>query len=182
MESFEVRGAEPLGIDQNEVPDASPGEHVDRRGARAAAPDDADGCGAEPPGGRGSHERQEALGGGDIFEVRFGRPSDEVLRSIADRGCRAQEAFADEVAEGADPGFEALAWNGLFAPAGTPAATVEKINADVNAVLKDSAVRASLAKQGLVVGGGSSAEFKSFIDKEAKTWGAIIKKNGITID
>jgi tripartite-type tricarboxylate transporter receptor subunit TctC len=86
------------------------------------------------------------------------------------------------VAESGYPGFEALAWNGLFAPVGTPAATVEKINADVNAVLKDPAVRESLAKQGLIVGGGSSAEFKAFIDKESRTWGAIIMKNAITID
>jgi tripartite-type tricarboxylate transporter receptor subunit TctC len=86
------------------------------------------------------------------------------------------------VAESGYAGFEALAWNGLFAPAGTPAATVEKINADVNAVLKDVAVRESLSKQGLIVGGGSSAEFKVFIDKESRTWGAIIKKNSIAID
>ena len=86
------------------------------------------------------------------------------------------------VAESGYPGFEAPAWNGLFAPAGTPAATVEKINADVNAVLRDTSVRAALAKQGLIVGGGSSAEFKAFIEKEGRTWGAIIKKNGITID
>lgn len=86
------------------------------------------------------------------------------------------------IAESGYPGFEALAWNGLFAPAATPAATVEKINADVNAVLKDPSVREAFAKQGLIVGGGSSAEFKSFIDKESRTWGAIIKSNGITID
>ena len=58
-------------------------------------------------------------------------------------------------AESGYPGFEALAWNGLFAPAGTPAATVERINADVNAVLRDPAVRETLRKQGLVPGGGT---------------------------
>ncbi len=86
------------------------------------------------------------------------------------------------VAESGYAGFEALAWNGLFAPTGTPQATLDKINADVNAVLKDDAVRASLNKQGLIVGGGSIADFKSFIDSEGKTWGAIIKKNGIALD
>lgn len=85
-------------------------------------------------------------------------------------------------AESGYPGFEALAWNGLFAPAGTPAAVVEKINADVNAVLQDTAVRESLAKQGLIVGGGSSAGFKAYIEKESRTWGAIIRRNGITVD
>lgn len=86
------------------------------------------------------------------------------------------------VAESGYPGFEALAWNGLFAPAGTPAEIVSRINADVNAVLKDPAVRESFAKQGLVIGGGTAAEFKAFIDSESRKWGAIIQRVGITID
>ena len=86
------------------------------------------------------------------------------------------------VAEQGFPGFEALAWNGLFTAAGTPAAIVERINADVNAALNDPAVRASFVKQGLIVGGGSAAEFKAFIDRDSKKWGAIIEKVGIKID
>ncbi len=86
------------------------------------------------------------------------------------------------LAESGYPGFEALAWNGLFTAAGTPADVVNRINADVNAVLKDPAVQELLAKQGLIIGGGTPAEFKSFIDSEGKKWGAIIKKVGITID
>jgi tripartite-type tricarboxylate transporter receptor subunit TctC len=80
------------------------------------------------------------------------------------------------------PAFEALAWNGLFAPAGTPAEVVNRINADVNAVMKDPAVSEALLKQGLIIGGGSPAEFKAFIEREGRTWGAIIKKVGITIE
>lgn len=86
------------------------------------------------------------------------------------------------LAESGYPGFEALAWNGLFAPAGTPPALVDRINADVNAVLKEASVREVFAKQGLIIGGGSAAEFKGFIDGEGRKWGAIIKKVGITID
>jgi len=85
-------------------------------------------------------------------------------------------------AESGYPGFEALAWNGLFAPAATQAATIERINADVNAVLRDPAVRETLSKQGLVPGGGTSAAFKAYIAQESRTWGAIIRRNGITID
>lgn len=85
-------------------------------------------------------------------------------------------------AESGYPGFEALAWNGLIAPGATPAATVDRINADVNAVLKDAAVREALAQQGLIVGGGSAAAFKSFIEKESERWGMIIRKNGISVD
>lgn len=86
------------------------------------------------------------------------------------------------IAESGYPGFEALAWNGLFTAAGTPAEVVNRINADVNAVLKEPAVREALQKQGLVVGGSTPAEFRAFIERENRTWGAIIKRVGITVD
>ena len=86
------------------------------------------------------------------------------------------------VAESGYPGFEALAWNGLFSAAGTPPEVIQRINADVNAALADAGVRELFARQGLVVGGGTAAEFKAFIDSEGKTWGAIIKRVGIAID
>lgn len=106
------------------------------------------------------------------------------IRLIATTGAQRLDNLPDlpTVAESGHPGFEALAWNGLFAPAATPQATIDRINADVNAALKDPGVRAALARQGLIVGGGSAAEFDAFIGKESRTWGAIIKKNGITLN
>ena len=106
------------------------------------------------------------------------------IRVIAATSLRRSDAMKDvpTVAESGYAGFEALAWNGLFAPAGTPPDVVARINADVNAVLKDPSVREQLAKQGLIVGGGSPADFKAFIESEGKTWGAIIRKVGITVE
>ncbi len=109
------------------------------------------------------------------------------IRLIATTSLKRSDATQDlpTVAESGVPGmagFEALAWNGLFAPAGTPPDVVERINADVNAVMKEPAVRDALAKQGLIVGGGTPAEFKAFIDSEGKKWGAIIRKVGITVE
>ena len=86
------------------------------------------------------------------------------------------------VAEAGYPGFEALAWNGLFSAAGTPPELVRRINADVNEVMKDKGVRDAFAKQGLILGGGSPDEFKTFIAAESLKWGATIKKVGISID
>ncbi|MEO8298525.1 MAG: tripartite tricarboxylate transporter substrate binding protein [Burkholderiales bacterium] len=86
------------------------------------------------------------------------------------------------VAEAGFAGFEALAWNGLFAPAGTPADVVQRINADVNALLKDPSVRELFARQGLIPGGGSAQEFKTYIDAESRKWGAIIQRAHLTID
>ena len=106
------------------------------------------------------------------------------IRLIAATSLTRTEGLKDlpTVAESGYPGFEALAWNGLFAPTGTPADVVARINADVNAVLKEPALREQLAHQGLIVGGGTPGEFKAFIEAEAAKWGAIIRKVGITTD
>lgn len=86
------------------------------------------------------------------------------------------------VAEAGYAGFDALAWNGLFAPAGTPADVIARINADVNAAMADSAFKQNMLKQGLIIGGGTPAAFKSFIDAETRKWGAIITKANIKLD
>ena len=85
----------------------------------------------------------------------------------------------------ADAGYrnvESLAWNGLFVPAGTPEAVVSTINADVNDMLRDPAVKAALDAQGLTVVGGSAADFKRVLDAEAKRWGPIITRIGVKLD
>jgi tripartite-type tricarboxylate transporter receptor subunit TctC len=80
------------------------------------------------------------------------------------------------------PAVESMAWNGLFAPAATPAAVIAKINADVNAVLAEPAVHAALDAQGLTPVGGSAADFHHLVEAEQKRWGPIIRKIGITLD
>jgi tripartite-type tricarboxylate transporter receptor subunit TctC len=85
----------------------------------------------------------------------------------------------------ADAGWrnvESLAWNGLFAPAGTPAAVVARINADANAVLSDAAVKTLLDGQGLTVVGGSAEDFRRVVDADVKRWGPIITRIGLKLD
>ena len=86
------------------------------------------------------------------------------------------------VAEAGYAGFDALAWNGLFAPTGTPVETINRINADINAAMADTAFRQNMLKQGLIIGGGTPASFKNFIESETRKWGVIINKVGIKID
>ena len=80
------------------------------------------------------------------------------------------------------PNVESLAWNGLFASPGTPDAVLARINADVNEVLKDAAVKSALDAQGLTTVGGSAADFKRVIDGEVKRWGPVIDKLGVKLD
>ena len=86
------------------------------------------------------------------------------------------------VAEAGFPGFDALAWNGIFAPTGTPADVINRLNADLNAAMADPAFKQNMLKQGLIIGGGTAASFKNFIDSETRKWGAIITKVGIKLD
>ena len=79
-------------------------------------------------------------------------------------------------------GFEAVAWNGLFGPSSLPPDIVAKINADVNAVLAEPAIRDRLVAAGMAPGGGTSAAFRALLDADMKKWGAIIKRLNIQLD
>lgn len=80
------------------------------------------------------------------------------------------------------PNVESLAWNGLFASPGTPEAVISRLNADVNDVLKDAAVKSALDSQGLTVVGGPASDFRRVIDGDVKRWGPVIEKLGIKLD
>jgi tripartite-type tricarboxylate transporter receptor subunit TctC len=67
-------------------------------------------------------------------------------------------------------GFEQTVWFGLFAPANTPPAILERINSEVNAILKTPAFRDKLAATGAEVGGGTPAAFASLVSNEVAKW------------
>ncbi len=106
------------------------------------------------------------------------------LRLLATSAAQRPESLKDlpTLAEAGYPQVESLAWNGLFSAAGTPAAVVARINADVNAALQDPAVKAALDAQGLTAVGGSADDFRRVLDADGKRWGAIIQKIGIKLD
>jgi tripartite-type tricarboxylate transporter receptor subunit TctC len=74
------------------------------------------------------------------------------------------------VAESGFPDFEALQWVGLLTTAGTPPGVVERLNAEVSKALKDPNLIGKLAQEGMLPGGGTSAEFASLIATEIKNW------------
>jgi len=83
------------------------------------------------------------------------------------------------VAESGAPGFEFTLWFGLWAPAGTPANIVDKINKDVNRAVADPGVSAQLAKLGNDTMSMSSAEFGKFVRREIDDYAKVIKAAGI---
>lgn len=86
------------------------------------------------------------------------------------------------VAEAGLPGFEAMAWNGVIAPAGVPADVVKRLNAVLDAALRDPAVVSRLNASGLEPVGGPPAAFAALIRTEAAKWSPIIRRTGLKID
>jgi tripartite-type tricarboxylate transporter receptor subunit TctC len=86
------------------------------------------------------------------------------------------------MAEAGMPDFNVTSWNGIVAPAGTPKAIVDKLNAVVVEVLKDPEVVAQFQKRAAVPVGGSPAYFRAFIDKELKTWAEVAKAANVKIN
>jgi tripartite-type tricarboxylate transporter receptor subunit TctC len=79
------------------------------------------------------------------------------------------------IAEAALPGYNAGVWFGLLAPAGTPAAIIEKISKASNQALTDADVVKQLGIQGLDPRGGSPEDFRVFIKSETDRWEKVIK-------
>ena len=80
------------------------------------------------------------------------------------------------------PGFEAIGWNGIVAPAGTPAAIVSKLNAVLNEAVKSPSIAEKYAKQGVEADPMSAQEFGKLIADEISKWGDVVKKAGVKVD
>lgn len=85
-------------------------------------------------------------------------------------------------AEAGFPQIESYAWYGMFAPAGTPAAVVNKINAEAQKVMKEADFQKVLADTGTEYVGASSAEFTKFVQAESQKWSKVVKDSGATVD
>jgi tripartite-type tricarboxylate transporter receptor subunit TctC len=85
-------------------------------------------------------------------------------------------------AEGGVPGVVGYGWYGVMLPAGTPAAIVQRLNTEFNAAIADPEVRRKAEAAGLQLRGGSAAEFRAFLDAEAKKWAQVIKTANIKVE
>ncbi|MEP7067734.1 MAG: tripartite tricarboxylate transporter substrate binding protein [Usitatibacter sp.] len=86
------------------------------------------------------------------------------------------------VAEQGYPGFDAATWSGLVAPAGTPGAIIDKLNAAANKALGSSEMKAKLHEDGSTALGGTPQQFADFIRKEHVKWGAAVRDANIKLD
>jgi tripartite-type tricarboxylate transporter receptor subunit TctC len=77
------------------------------------------------------------------------------------------------------PGFEAVPWFGLLAPAGTPQVVIDKLHRETARVLAQADVRRRMAELGVDLIGNTPAEFAAVIKAEIPQWAAVIKGAGI---
>jgi len=86
------------------------------------------------------------------------------------------------IAESGYPGFEALAWNGVMVPAATPKPVIARLNAEMNAILKQPDVAEKMHASGFDLIGGTPEDFGNLIKRETDTWSPVIKKLGLKVD
>ena len=110
-----------------------------------------------------------------LAHVRSGR-----LKAIAVTSARRTTVMPEvpTVAESGLPGFEAISWFGLYAPAATPKDTVNKLNADFNRVLQLPEVKEKLAAQGAEPIAMTPEQFASYLKVEIAKWAKAIKESG----
>jgi len=103
------------------------------------------------------------------------------LKALAVTGARRSETLPDlpTVAESGLPGYEAVGWFGLLAPAATPKASVARASADVNRVLAMSDVREKMLALGAEPAGNTPEEFARFIREDRAKWSKLMKEAGI---
>jgi len=85
------------------------------------------------------------------------------------------------IAEAGLAGYEATIWLGLMAPAGTPAAVLDKLNSEINNVLKRPETRQAWAKQGAEPLVMTPAEFDRYLRGDIEKWAKVIHTAGIKV-
>jgi tripartite-type tricarboxylate transporter receptor subunit TctC len=86
------------------------------------------------------------------------------------------------VAESGLPGYEAIAWNGLLAPAGTPKEVVARLSVEVRKTLELPEIRERFAAQGFAAAWSSPEQYAAFLDNEVEKWAKVVKVSGATVD
>jgi tripartite-type tricarboxylate transporter receptor subunit TctC len=105
------------------------------------------------------------------------------LVALAQTGAKRSEALPGlpTIAESGLPGYSAVGWFGLFAPANTPKAVVQKINKTVMFVLGQDQVRRSMLERGSDPASGSADEFAAFLRLDQSKWAKLLKENKVAV-
>jgi tripartite-type tricarboxylate transporter receptor subunit TctC len=106
------------------------------------------------------------------------------IKALAVSTARRSASFPElpTIAESGIAGFDVSAWDGLFAPARTPRAVVDKLNAAVRRALADPELVTALANRASETAPTTPEEFGRFIAVEMERWGGAVRRSGATVD
>jgi tripartite-type tricarboxylate transporter receptor subunit TctC len=111
-----------------------------------------------------------------VPQIRAGK-----LRALGTGGLERSPVLPDvpTIAEAGVPGYEAVNWWGVVAPAGTPPAIIDKVNSEIEAVQKSPEVQKQFANEGATPEPMKPAAFGSFMVSEMNKWEKVVKQGGI---
>ena len=106
------------------------------------------------------------------------------VRALGTTGRKRTAILSDvpTIAEAGVPGYEATIWIGVMAPAGTPAAVVETLNASIGAIVDRPDVRKAWAEQGAEPMKMTPTAFEAFLRADIAKWAAVVKLSGAKVD
>ena len=132
---------------------------------------------------KGSGPALQALMAGEI-DVMFGGAlatipmiKQGMVKALATAGAKRTPLLPEvpTVAEAGVPGFAAESWNGVFAPAGTPAAIIRILSNEIQKALNAPELRTAIGNEGALVVGNTPEQFDAFVRNEHKRWGVVIE-------
>jgi tripartite-type tricarboxylate transporter receptor subunit TctC len=139
---------------------------------------------------RGGGPAQQDLLGGQVEmmflsavlaqpHVKAGR-----LRALAQTGAQRVHAYPDTptVAESGYRGFEVNSWVGMLAPAGTPRAVIDRLQAEVRSIVTDPAFAARLQEQGLAGIASTPEQFAAALRAEQDKWGRLVRERQLSLE
>jgi tripartite-type tricarboxylate transporter receptor subunit TctC len=106
------------------------------------------------------------------------------LRALAAGSLKRDPHFPNvpTMAESGYPDIEAVTWVGLFAAAGTPRPIIDRLNAEINRIIREPDIAAKLDQQGITPVGGTPEEFGALVTSEIRRWTAVARANKITME
>ena len=136
---------------------------------------------------RGTPDIQVALLQGDVtlmidsYSAMKGNLADGKLRALASSGAQRSEA-TPEIAtaqQNGVQGYDVVSWNALFAPAGTPAEIVDRLNTALREILTDPSVKKRLLELGIEARASTPEAISDRLKADIEKWRAVIEKAGI---